>query len=41
MICLKEKYAKKNKKTKELKCFIYDYKRVFQEMWDLQDIPQR
>ena len=29
MICLKEKYAKKNKKQKDKKCFKNDYKRVF------------
>ena len=26
---LKEKYAKKNEKQKESKCFIHDYKRLF------------
>ena len=29
MICLKEKYAKKNQKQKDQKCFKYDYKRAF------------
>ena len=33
-IC-KEKYAKKNQKQKDQKCFKYDCKRVFYEMWEL------
>ena len=39
MIDLKEKYAKKNQKQKDKKCFKNDCKRVFQEMWELQDVP--
>ena len=39
MICLKEKYAMKNQKQKDQKCFKNDCKRVFQEMWELQDVP--
>ena len=44
MICLKEKYAKKkkkkqNKRKKIKNAFKYDCKRVFQEMWELQDLP--
>ena len=43
MICLKEKYAKKfeKQKDKKKKWFKNDCKRVFQEMWELQDVPQR
>ena len=40
MICLKEKYAKKKIESKNIKnAFKYDCKRVFQEMWELQDVP--
>ena len=41
MIYLKEKYAKEKKiKSKKIKnAFKYDCKRVFQEMWELQDVP--
>ena len=35
----RKKYTKKNKKQKDKKCFKYDCKRVFQEMWELQDVP--
>ena len=39
MIYLKEKYANKNQKQKDKKnSFKYDCKRVFQEMWELQDV---
>ena len=45
MICLKEKkkkkkYAKEKLKEKSQKCFKNDCKRVFQEMWELQDVPR-
>ena len=40
MICFKEKYAKKNQKQKDKKNALKnDCKRVFQEMWELQDVP--
>ena len=38
---LKKKNMHKKKKQKDQKCFKYDYKRVFQEMWELQDVPRR
>ena len=40
MIYLKEKYEKKKIKSKKIKnAFKNDCKRVFQEMWELQDVP--
>ena len=41
MIYLKEKYEEQKKtKSKKIKNAIkYDCKRVFQEMWELQDVP--
>ena len=44
MICLKEKNMqrkkkKQNKRKKIKNAFKYDCKRVFQEMWELWDVP--